>query len=138
MSIKWYILTTTQAERDRMKKALAITTLGEVKILDLSDKSLETLQEAVGGYVQAIDLSDTMSMWCNEEGKMMSMPHNPFGQAFWEKVYGRTDYIVGDIVLTGGTDKDGETMGLNDKQVKEISIVVASVSDFISPRITVI
>lgn len=121
-----------------MKKALAITTLGQVGIIDLTDKSLEKLQEAVGGWVQAIDLSDTMSMWCNEEGKMMSLPHNPFGQAFWEKVYGRTDYIVGDIVLTGGTDKHGETIGLTDEQMKEISIVVASVNDFISPRITVI
>lgn len=121
-----------------MKKALAITTLGQVEIIDLTDKSLEKLQKAVDGYVQAIDLSDTMSMWCNEEGKMMSLPHNPFGQAFWEKVYGRTDYIVGDIVLTGGTDKDGETMGLNDEQMKEISVIVASVNDFISPRITVI
>lgn len=128
MSIKWYFIGATQAERENMKKAISITTFGEATIIDLNEGSLEKLQKAVGGYVQAIDLSDTMSMWCNEEGKMMSLPHNPFGQAFWEKVYGRTDYIVGDIVLTGGTDKDGETMGLNDEQMKEISIVVASLS----------
>jgi hypothetical protein len=97
-----------------MKKALAITTLGEVKILDLSDKSLEKLQEAVGGWVQAIDLDENLSMWCDEEGKIYRKPHNPFGQAFWEKSFGRTDYIVGDIVLTGGVDDEGETVGLTD------------------------
>ena len=117
-----------------MKKALAITTLGEVKMLDLSDKSLEKLQEAVGGWVQAIDLDADISMWCDEEGKIYSKPHNPFGQAFWEKSFGRTDYIVGDIVLTGGVDDEGETIGLTDEQIVEAMKTHALVSDFISAR----
>lgn len=121
-----------------MKKALAITTIGEVKILDLTDKALEQLQEAVGGWVQAIDLSDEMSLWCNEEGKMNNLPHNPFGQAFWEMAYGRTDYIVGNVVLTGGVDDEGETIGLTDYQIAEAMTTHASVNTFISPRIEVI
>jgi hypothetical protein len=73
-------------------------------------------------------------MWCNEEGKIHSKPHNPFGQAFWEKSFGRTDYIVGDIVLTGGVDDEGETIGLTDEQIVEAMKTHALVSDFISAR----
>lgn len=131
-----------------MKKALVITTLGKTTVIDLSTKSLEQLQEAVGGHnqfgqavgglVQAIDLDADLTMWCNEEGKLYGLPHNPFGQALWEQVYGRTDYIVGDIVLTGGADDEGETIGLTDEQVAEIMKTVMSVLEFISARMLVI
>ncbi len=127
-----------------MKKALAITTQGEVSTLDLSDSALEKLQGAVGGYVQAIDLciDPTISMWCNEEGKMVGLPHNPFGQAFWEMAfpvseYGKTDYIVGDIVITGGVDSEGETLGLSDYEIEMSLKVVATVLAFISPKVEI-
>ena len=126
-----------------MKKALAITTLGEATIIDINDDSLEKLQKAVGGYVQAVDLCEDVTMWCNEEGKMMSLPHNPFGQAFWETAFpvsefGRTDYIVGDIVLTGGADDEGDTLGLTSEEIDELLKSVKWVGDLISPSITVI
>jgi hypothetical protein len=126
-----------------MKKALAITTLGEATIIDLNEGSLEKLQTAVGGYVQAIDLCEGVTMWCNEEGKMMSLPHNPFGQAFWETAFpvsefGRTDYIVGDIVLTGGADDEGDTLGLTSDEIEALLETVNYVTNIISPRISVL
>ena len=126
-----------------MKKALAITTLGEATIIDLNEGSLEKLQKAVGGYVQAIDLCEGLTMWCNEEGKMMSLPHNPFGQAFWETAFpvsefGRTDYIVGDIVLTGGADNEGDTLGLTGDEIEALLETVNYVTNIISPRISVL
>jgi hypothetical protein len=126
-----------------MKKALAITTLGEATIIDLNEGSLEKLQKAVGGYVQAVDLCEGVTMWCNEEGKMMSLPHNPFGQAFWETAFpvsefGRTDYIVGDIVLTGGADDEGDTLGLTTEEIELLLQTVNWVTNIISPRISVL
>lgn len=128
-------------EREIMKKALAITTLGETTIIDLADGSLEKLQNAVGGYVQAVDLSEGVTMWCNEEGKMMNLPHNPFGQTFWEiafpvSEFGRTDYIVGDIVITGGVDDEGDTLGLTSEEIDELMKSVKRVTDLISPQMT--
>ena len=120
-----------------MKKAIQITTLGEMIVIDLESESLLKLQRAVSGWVQAIDLSETMSMWCNEEGKMIGLAHNPFGPALWERSDGRTDYIVGDIVITGGVDEEGETISLMDQQIAFITELVAEVKDFISPRIVV-
>lgn len=128
-----------------MKKAIAITTLGEVTIIDLNEGSLEKMQKAVGGYVQAINLSEGVTMWCNEEGKMMSLPHNPFGQAFWEIAYpvsefGRTDYIVGDIVLTGSADDEGDMLGFTTQEIDEIVKVIKtcwSSSELMQPKITI-
>jgi hypothetical protein len=125
-------------ERQKMKKALNIKTTGEVIELDLSLDSLQTLQTAVDGWVQAVDLANDLSMWCNEEGKIHGLAHNPFAQFMWDKAYGaHTDYIVGDIVLTGGTDDEGETLGLTDEQVAIIKKIVDKVRQLIEPQIVV-
>jgi hypothetical protein len=93
--------------------AIHITTSGEVRELDSIE--LETLQKAVGGWVQAIGLRPDLTLWLNEESKLLGLPHNQIGQAFWDNVYGEgTDYITGDVVFTGGTDEDGETLALSD------------------------
>jgi hypothetical protein len=103
--------------------ALQITTNGEVRELDSIE--LETLQKAVGGWVQAIGLRPDLTMWMNEEGKMNGLSHNPVGQSLWDNVYGKeTDYIVGDVVFTGGTDDDGETLPLGDDLVKRLREIV--------------
>jgi hypothetical protein len=121
------------------KTALQVTTAGEVTELDLSSDSLNKLQTAVGGWVQAIDLASDLSMWCNEEGKLTGLPHNPYAQYMWDKVFGaHTDYLVGDIVLTGGTDSEGETIGLTQEQVDIIKAVTAKVQKFVEPSITLI
>jgi hypothetical protein len=121
------------------KTALQVKTTGEVTELDLSSDSLQTLQTAVGGWVQAIDLASDLSMWCNEEGKLTGLPHNPYAQFMWDKVFGaHTDYLVGDIVLTGGTDSEGETIGLTQEQVDIIKAVTAKVQKFVEPSITLI
>ena len=121
------------------KTALQVTTTGEVTELDLSSDSLNKLQTAGGGWVQAIDLASDLSMWCNEEGKLNSLPHNPYAQYMWDKVFGaHTDYLVGDIVLTGGTDSEGETIGLTQEQVDIMKLTVAKVQKFVEPSITLI
>jgi hypothetical protein len=121
------------------KTALQVTTAGEVIELDLSSDSLNKLQTAVGGWVQAIDLASDLSMWCNEEGKLTGLPHNPYAQYMWDKVFGaHTDYLVGDIVLTGGTDSEGETIGLTQEQVDIMKLTVAKVQKFVEPSITLI
>jgi hypothetical protein len=120
------------------KKALQIKTTGEVVAIDITADSLEYLQTAVGGWVQAIDIATDMTMWCNEEGKLIGLPHNPYAQFMWDKAFGaHTDYIVGDVVLTGGTDSEGYTLGLTDEQVQIINGIVKKVSEFVEPFIKV-
>lgn len=99
-----------------MRKALKLDTQGNITELDLDapEGSLRVLQGAVAGYVQAIDLTPQVTMWINEEGKLEGLPLNFHGTMFWSASFGfGTDQIVGDIVLTGGTDEEGDTLGLS-------------------------
>lgn len=100
-----------------MKSAITINTEGEVKEVQLSngDDNLAQLQEAVGGLVEAIDLTPNLTLWCNEEGKLRDLPINFSATLLWEKYFGQTDVILGNVILTGGTGKEGETLGLNKK-----------------------
>jgi hypothetical protein len=117
-------------------KAIAISTEGG--ITELVDVGLETLQTAVGGYIEAVTLSHRATLWLNEEGKLKKLPHNPYAQQLWDNVYGaKTDYIVGDVVVTGGTDDEGETISLTDAQVNEIVELVEKVNSWVSPRAAV-
>lgn len=96
-----------------MKTALRINTDFTTEVLDIETDSLKKLQGAVGGWVQAADLRDDLTLWCNEEGKLINgMLTNVIGTHLWEKSFGMTDVIMGDIVFTGGTDDDGDNLGL--------------------------
>jgi hypothetical protein len=96
-----------------MKTALRINTDFTTEILDLEVDSLEQLQGAVGGLVQAVDLYDNLTLWCNEEGKLINgMQPNIIGTHMWEKSFGMTDIIMGDVVFTGGTDDEGDNLAL--------------------------
>lgn len=118
---------------------LRVTTEGAISVITATNEdSLSKLQDAVGGWVQAIDLSDTLSMWCNEEGKLINLPHNPYAQVIWDEVFGaQTDYIVGDVVFTGGTDDEGYTLGISDEQVERVRKAVAQAQQFVLPRVVI-
>jgi hypothetical protein len=96
-----------------MKAALRINTDFTTEILDLEADSLMQLQEAVGGLVQAVDLHDDLTLWCNEEGKLINgMLTNVIGTHLYEKNFGMTDIIMGDVVFSGGTDDEGDNLAL--------------------------
>ena len=122
-----------------MKKALRVTTEGDITEIDLSRDSLTALQEGVGGWVQAIDLTTTMSMWCNEEGKLQGLPHNPFAQAMWDKAFGAgTDYIVGDVVFTSTPDDEGYTQSVTAEDERVIRAMVAKTHTVVGPAFAVL
>jgi len=95
-----------------MIAALRINTDFTTEVLDLEEDTLGKLQDAVGGWVQAIDLQENLTLWCNEEGKLAGLPTNVIGTHLWEKSFGMTDIIMGDIVFTGGTGDQGENLPL--------------------------
>jgi hypothetical protein len=95
-------------------KALVIKTTGEREVREFSNETSYTvLSGAVGGLIECVNLPALdVEMWVNEEGKLTGLDFNPYGTALWAICYGETDIIVGDIVLTGGTDEEGYTLGL--------------------------
>lgn len=103
--------------------AIQVTTEGKLKEVQLNtdgEGNLEILQSAVGGWVQAVDLSNNLTLWCNEEGKLQGLSTNRIATTMWEEVFGRTDVIVGDVIFTGGTGDEGETLGLDEETANKI------------------
>jgi hypothetical protein len=113
-------------------KAVAIDVLGRKARLSFTNEtSLETLQEVVGGYVEAIDFPMLgLTMWCNEEAKLIGtyLP-NYFATKLWQTyygdlanlLYGNNDVILGNVVLTSNkTDDEGNIITLTNDQQTEI------------------
>ena len=121
-----------------MKKALRVLVDGTVEELDLdsAEGSLKVLQNGVkfdehdvSPLVQAIDISDDLTMWCHEEGKILGHPHNDTGSLIFRGKFGGLDYIVGNIVLTGGVDDEGDTLGIPEGQVEGLRRLAYTVWD---------
>ena len=91
------------------KNMLVIKTDGTIEVKDHG--GLESLQSAVGGYIEGISIGSAAMMYCNEEGKCNSLPVNWVASRLFEKVHGMSDVIVGDVVIVGCFSPDGEYDG---------------------------
>jgi hypothetical protein len=96
------------------KTALVVNSKSEISETGLSLKELQT---AGDGLIEAIDLSENLTMWVNEEFLFRAEPDpNPIATAFFQ-TFARGEYAIqGTVVFTGGTDSDGNTLGLGEKE----------------------
>jgi hypothetical protein len=76
--------------------------------------TLRDLQAGVGGgLVQPIDLSEEVTMWVNEEGLFRSdLKLNILATRMFSQFHETYTPIMGPVVFTGGTDDEGDTLGL--------------------------
>ena len=82
---------------------------------------LQELQQAVGGYVEAVDFQiagSAATLWIHEEGKLVTDPERNFKADLICPLAG--DWIAGDVAFTGGVGLAGETLGLTPSQVAEL------------------
>jgi len=108
-----------------MKKGVVIETSGESRIIELDD-TLEQLQREVGGLIEAVTLPNGVTMWLNEEGKLQQLDHNKQAQFIFDHTFGPgVDIVVGNAVITGGADEEGQTLGLTDEQLLAYKFVGA-------------
>lgn len=78
------------------------------------------INRIVGGYFESIVLRTEhgdIDMWLNEEGKILGLPINGYATELFHMFFSNRDVIVGDVLLTGGVDRDGNTIGLTQEQV---------------------
>jgi hypothetical protein len=108
-----------------MRNALIIGFDESITVVDLDSEegSYNILSNAVDGYIEAIRFTETLNMYINEEGKLNGLMVNPMATAIFQTRYGKVDIIVGNAVLTGGVDEDGEDMGLSDEQVERFKFI---------------
>lgn len=89
--------------------ALVIPATGEEYLIELDPTdaiTLDHIQEAVGGYVESAPIIDpTLTMYCNEEGKIRGLPVNERASILLGPH--NPDFIVGNVVICGAPDKNG-------------------------------
>ena len=74
------------------------------------DGSLESMQQIVGGLIQAIyPFDDTVALICNDEGKLLGLP--------WNRVVGY-DIIAGTFFLCDAPLESDSFKGLSQAQIK--------------------
>lgn len=92
-------------------KALSITTTGTIKIVEITKPdSLSQMQAAVGGYIEILALTESLSMVLDEEGKLKGLPLNNIAIRLTQHFavgLALGDMIVGDVLLIGN-DSEGE------------------------------
>jgi hypothetical protein len=101
-----------------MAKAIVIKTSGKIERMDMD--SLQDLQKAVGGYIEAISINwenRELTVYCNEEGRVHELPIN-MACCMWLSQNGMYPAletpIHGDVVVIGECDDEG-----NDTDVPE-------------------
>ena len=63
------------------------------------EPTLTEAQAYVGGWVQMITLNNGDAMLMNEEGKLHGLPVNVEATTLWEKSFGPTDVVVGNVMV---------------------------------------
>ncbi len=120
-----------------MKTALRVNVDCTTEVLDLDGGEYEQLSNAVGGLIQPVDLRPGLTIWVNEEGKLIQLPVNIIGSHLWEKSFGMTDVIIGNCVFTGNANSDGETEPLSSVWVEQISNLAATIRAALEGQVTV-
>ena len=101
-----------------MKKAIIIHTNGEKEVVTFTDETCyKVISGAVGGYVERVFLSDECYMWCNEDGIAKGLPLNTTASAIYAQTFKVGNPVLGNVVLTGADDDEGNTKGLHDLDI---------------------
>jgi hypothetical protein len=106
------------------KSAVVITPALEASVIDIAQDELSKLQKAVDGYIEAVVVASDVVMWVNEEFVFRpDLQPNIIGSALYSEIGGNRP-IFGTVVLTGGTDPEGYTIGLSEADVAEMLDIV--------------
>ncbi|MEI7780345.1 MAG: DUF3846 domain-containing protein [Planctomycetota bacterium] len=80
------------------------------------DRGCEALQTRVGGWIEAVGSDDgQVTLWINEEGKLIGLPINELGTELWymlNPAAAGMDVLCGPVVVSGGCDDEGETLSI--------------------------
>lgn len=89
---------------------IAVKEPGKDPVMIQSDGSLKSLQTLVKGYIEQVQLSDDMSIVCNESGRIQDLPENC-------TINNVTYY--GSVLLVG-TDPEGNCTSITKGQAAEV------------------
>jgi hypothetical protein len=91
-------------------------------LVEMPAIAYKDIREAVGGTIQHIALRGAfkgLALYIHDEGKLIGLPFNDIATAIWEASYGKTDVILGDVVLVSNkTDDEGNELPLSESEVE--------------------
>jgi hypothetical protein len=103
------------------KYGVVLYTNGDREIITLALDLGKQINEIVGGYFESLVLrtdKGEFDMWSNEEGKIHRLPINHYATELFHMYFSNADVIVGNVLLTGGVDRDGNTLGLTQEEAE--------------------
>jgi len=87
---------------------------------------LAEMQGVVGGLIEPIDLTPSLTMWVNEEFIFMpQLELNPLASAFFQLMAGGNYAIHGNVVFTGGADENGNLKDLSSEDASQIKLAAS-------------
>ena len=109
-------------KKESIMLMLTCNTDNDIDVIEVEEgKTGNAIRDAVGGLYDCIHIPSLgVDMWINDEGKLEGLPINANGTALWVSQYGMTDIIVGNIVVTGGVDEQGNTLGIDVNKIIEV------------------
>lgn len=106
-------------------RALRLTTDGSIRSVRLEANEegihLDAMYREIGcDLVECVGLRDDLDLWVDEEGKLKDgwEPNLPATAILYR--HGRRDLVAGTALLTGGADRDGNTLGISDETAAEV------------------
>lgn len=88
---------------------------GKLPAIQEIDRSLESMQRLVGGYIQAVyPFDDPVALICNEEGKLLGLPMN---RTLRDERGVPYDIVCGTFFLAGIAEDDFAS--LTDRQIEK-------------------
>lgn len=88
------------------------------KLVNEEDLDLDNLQKAVGGYIELVNVNESMNLFCNEEGKVKNLPINIVATNFVKTQKHFNDVLCGDVVFVNNSGDD--SLGLNPEELNTI------------------
>lgn len=112
-----------------MEKALIHKADGTTKIVEFQlGDSYRFLSDAVGGLIELVRIAPTLDMWVNEnfiaEAEDKELKLNAVATAMYSASLPQPYPILGDVVFTGGSDDEGETLGLTEDTLARLQIII--------------
>jgi len=87
---------------------------GNVPYVTEIENELKPMNDIVGGYIEAVYLSSTAVLICNEEGKLNGLPMNRIV---------RGGMIVGTFFIAGYVDDEGEFTSISDADIEKYGVL---------------
>ncbi|MFE6189147.1 DUF3846 domain-containing protein [Streptomyces sp. NPDC056465] len=102
--------------------ALLLRTDGSFELIDWpTDGQLNALYQVISCQnIDAVDITDQLTMWLDDEGAINGSPVNRAATLLYAAHRPPHQRYHGHAVITGGTDRHGNTLGLTQDQTAEL------------------